>query len=134
MVLLRWLRKAYFFIFYVQVRCASSFGNAKRAEENAVYGMAILQIILILDAICGIALLTGHAPIVIPKLWTVAGALSILLFTYAVFFIRNHRWLSYKAEFAQYPRRKHFFASLTVGILMAGSIAAMGLLRRAITG
>jgi hypothetical protein len=133
MVLLRWLRKAYFFIFYVQVRCASSFGNTKRAEENAVYGMTILQIFLIADAICGIALLTDHTPLVIPKLWTVAGALLILLFTYAVI-LRNHRWPSYKAEFAQYPGRKHFFASLAVGVLMAASVATMAWVRRAITG
>jgi hypothetical protein len=133
MGLLRWLRKAYFFVFYVQVRCASSFGNTKRAEENAVYGMWILQVLLILDAIYSVALLTGHVPLIIPKLWTVVGALMVLLFTYTAI-LRNHSWPLYRAEFEKYPRRQHFFASLAVGLLMAGSLGVMALVRRALTG
>jgi hypothetical protein len=128
---LRRLKKIYAFIFYVQYRCATFIGSEKSGAENAVFGMSILQTALILELICSIAMLTGHTPIVIPKWGAALGYLLILLFTYLVM-VRKHRWLPYKAEFEQYSQRKHFLASLSVGILMAAIIVGLGVVKYAI--
>jgi hypothetical protein len=117
----------------VQYRCATSFGRStKLGEENAVFGMSILQVIVIWELIYGTALLTGRPRIVIPTFAAVLGYFFLLLFPYFVL-VRTHQWLVYKSEFEHYSRRKHFLASLSVGILMAALIAGLGVIKHAIT-
>jgi hypothetical protein len=93
--------------------------------------MSILQMALLFELIGSIALLTGHTPLIIPKWVAALGYLLILLFTYLVM-VRKHQWLPYKAQFEQYSRRKHFLASLSVGILMVAILVGLGVVKRAI--
>jgi hypothetical protein len=129
--LLRWLKKAYVFTFYVQYRCATSFSNQEWGEGNAVFGMALLQFMLLSELICGIALMTGHAPFVPSTLVVLFGSTAILVLTYFLL-VRKHQWMRFKSEFEQYSRRKHFFASLGVGILMAAAFLGIGIVKYAI--
>jgi hypothetical protein len=131
--LLRRLKKIYVFTFYVQYKCAASFGNREWGEGNAVFAMSLLQSMLLLECICGIALLTGHTPIAIPKLSVIVGYAVILLVTYFLL-VRKHQWLPYKLEFEQYSKRRHFLSSLGVGILVATSFLGIGLVKDAIGG
>jgi hypothetical protein len=131
--LLRSIVKIYVFTFYVQYRCATSFGNSEWGEGNAVFGMALLQGILISELICGIALLTGYTPIAFPKLAVISGYSFLLLFTYLTL-VRKHQWLPYKSEFEQYSKGKHFIASLGVGILMAVALLGIAIIKDAIGG
>jgi hypothetical protein len=131
MSLLRWLEKAYVFTFYVIYRWASSFGNQKWGEQNAVFLMGILQSALLIEFICGIALLTRRTPISFSKPLVLIGLTTILLLTYFLL-IRRHQWLRFKPEFETYSRRKHFLASLGVGILMAVAFLGIGIVKHAI--
>jgi cytochrome c biogenesis protein CcdA len=129
--LLRLLEKAYVFTFYVQYRCATSFGNQKWGVGNAVFGMALLQFLLLSELICGIALLAGHTPFVPSRLVVLFGSAVILMLTHFLL-IRRHQWLRFKPEFEAYSRRKHFLASLSVGILMAVALLGIGIVKHAI--
>lgn len=129
--LLRRFEKIYVFTFYVQYRCATSFGNQAWGEGNAVFGMALLEYFLLLELICGIALLTGRTPIAFPKLGVALGYTLVLLLAYFAL-VRKHQWLRYKSEFEQYSRGKHFLASLGVGILMAAALLGIGVIKAAI--
>jgi hypothetical protein len=130
---LDWFKKAYVFTFYVQYRCATAFCCSKWGEENAVLGMGLLQAMLILEAVAAIALLTGRIPLVVPKTAVVLGYLFLLLFTYLLL-VRKRQWRPYKVEFERYSKRKHFFASLAVGMLMVLALLGLGVLKRAIGG
>ncbi|HXC11050.1 MAG TPA: hypothetical protein VNV61_19100 [Steroidobacteraceae bacterium] len=130
-ILLR-LEKLYAFAFYVQYRiCTTRFGSEEWGEQNAVFMMGLFQCFLLLELICGVALLTGHTPIAFPKLATLIGLAAILLFTHRVL-VHKHQWLRYKSEFEQYPRRKHFFASLGIGAIMAVAFLGIGIVKKAI--
>jgi hypothetical protein len=130
-ILLR-LEKLYAFAFYVQYRiCTTRFGSEEWGEQNAVFMMGLFQCFLLSELICGVALLTGHTPIAFPKLATLIGLAAILLFTHRVL-VHKHQWLRYKPEFEQYPRRKHFLASLSVGAIMAAAFLGIGIIKKAI--
>jgi len=131
MSLLRRLEKIYIFTFYVQYRCATSFGNQEWGEGNAVFGMAILECFLLLELISGVALVTGRTPISFPKLGVALGFAVVSLVTYLTL-VRKHQWLPYKSEFERYPKRKHFLASLAVGILMVAALLGIGVIKAAI--
>jgi hypothetical protein len=93
--------------------------------------MALLQFMLLSELICGIALLTGRTPFVPSTLVVLFGSTAILVVTYFLL-VRKHQWLHFKSEFEQYSRRKHFFASLAVGILMAAAFLGIGIIKHAI--
>lgn len=133
MSLLRRFEKIYVFTFYVQYRCATSFGNHVWSEGNAVFGMALLEYFLLLELICGIALLAGRTPIAFPKFGVALGYAFVLLLTYSAL-VRKHQWLRYKSEFEQYPKGKHFLASLGVGLLMVAALLGIGIIKAAIGG
>jgi hypothetical protein len=123
--------KIYAFTFYVQYRCATSFGNNDWGEGNAVFGMALLQCFILLELVSGAALLLGRTPIVFPKLTVVLGFALFALFTHWTL-VRKRQWLPHKAEFEQYAKRKHFWASLAVGILMLMALLGIGVIKAAI--
>jgi hypothetical protein len=130
--LLRWFQRIYIFTFYVMYRCATTrFGSQEWGEQNAVFAMSLLQYMLLTELICGIALLTGHTPIIVPKLMVLFGAAVLLMLTYFPL-VRKHQWLPFKAEFERYPRGKHFLASLGVGILMAAAFLGVTIVKKAI--
>jgi len=131
--ILRWLKKAYVFTFYVMYRWAGSFGNQEWGEQNAVFLMGILQSTLLIELICGIALLTKRTPIVFSKPLVLLGLAVILLLTYFLL-ARKHQWSRLKPEFERYSRRQHFFASLGVGILVAAVLLGIGIVKIAIGG
>jgi hypothetical protein len=133
MSLFRWFGKIYVFTFYVTYKFASSFNNENWAEENAVFLMGLLQFTLFIELVCGVALLTGKTPIAVPKISVLVGLAAVLVLTYFVL-VKKHQWFRYKAEFEKYSRRKHFFASLGVGIVVIVAFLGIGLVKEAIAG
>jgi hypothetical protein len=129
--LMRWLKTIYVFTFYVQYRCATSFGNQEWGEGNAVFAMALLQFLLLSELICDIASLTGHTPFVPSTLMMLFGSTAILILTYSLL-VRKHQWLRYKSEFERYSRRRHFLASSGVGIVMAAALAGIVVVKKAV--
>jgi len=128
MAKLRWLKKAYFFTFYIQYRCATSFGHFEWGEGNAIFGMALLLAMLILEVVCAVALMAHHTPVHFPKVAVVLGYALLLLFLYSTL-VRKHQWLVYKTEFEGYSRRKHFFLSLGVGVMMAVALIGISVIK-----
>jgi uncharacterized membrane protein YphA (DoxX/SURF4 family) len=129
--LLRSSERVYAFTFYVMYRCATSFGNQEWGEGNAVFAMGLLQFMLLSEVVCGIALLTGHTPLVPSKAAVLLGLTAILMFTYFLL-VRKHQWLRYKPTFETYSRKKHFLASLGVGLLVAVAFLGIGIVKQAI--
>jgi uncharacterized membrane protein YuzA (DUF378 family) len=123
----------YAFTFYVTYKFASSFNSQNWAEENAVFLMGLLQFALLVESVCGVALLTGKTPIAFPKIAVLVGLAAVLLLTYFVL-VKKHQWLRYKLEFENYSRRKLFFASLGVGIVIAAAFLGIGIIKDAIGG
>jgi hypothetical protein len=134
--MLQSIKKAYMLVFYVQYRCANSFGRSKDGgggEEGAIFGMSILQLLLIWELIHGAALSTGQSSIVVPKFAWVLAYLFFLFLPYFVL-VRKHQWLPYKAEFERYSRRKRFLGSLCVGVLMAALVVGPKFVQFALSG
>ena len=131
MALLRWLKKSYVFAFYAQYRFATSFGNSAWGEENAVFCMGLLLGTLSLETICAVALVTHRTPVNFPKVAVLLWYSLLLLFIYWTL-VRKHQWLTYKSEFENYSRRKHFFASLGVGSVVALAFIGIGVVKAAI--
>ena len=132
MTILSRLEKLYAFAFYVQYKaCTTRFCSEEWGEQNALFAMGILQCLLLIELISGVALVTGNTPIAFPKLAIFLGLPVVLLFTHHVL-VRKHQWLRYKSEFEEYPRGKHFFASLGVGTIMAAAFLGIGIVKMAI--
>jgi amino acid transporter len=131
MSLLRFFGKIYAFTFYVTYKFASSFNNENWAEENAVFLMGLLQFALLLESVCGVALLIGKTPIAFPKIAVLVGLAAVLLLTYFLL-VKKGQWLRYKREFESYSKRKVFFASLGVGVVVAMAFLGIGIIKNAI--
>ena len=131
MSVLRRLEKIYAFVFYVQYKCATAFGSQEWGEQNAVFAMATFEYILWLELLSAVALIAGHTPISFPKFGVALGYGVALLITHFTL-VRKGRWLPYKSEFERYSKRKHFFASLAVGILMALALLGIAVIKTAI--
>jgi hypothetical protein len=125
MTVLRCIEKPYVCVFYVLVKF---FGD----EWRAVLVMSLFQGILIGALVCGVALVTGHTPLLIPKLTLAVGTLFVYAITPYVF-VRKARWHRYKAEFDRYSRAKSKMASVAVwcGFVLA-TYAGISVIKAAI--
>jgi hypothetical protein len=131
MSVLRWLGKIYAFTFYVTYKFTSSFNNQNWAEENAVFLMGLLQFALLVEIACGVAVLTGRTPIVFSKVAALIGMAAVLLLTYFML-VKRRQWIRYKLEFESYTRRKRFYGSLAVGIVVAAAFLGIEIVKYAI--
>jgi hypothetical protein len=104
MTVLQCIEKPYVYVFYVLVEFFVD-------EWRAVLVMTVFQGILIGGLVCGVALVTGHTPLLIPKLTLAVGTLVVYAVTQYVLVRRVQR---YKAEFDQYSRAKSKMASVAV--------------------
>jgi hypothetical protein len=125
MSLLQSIEKPYVFTFYVFVKFFTD-------EWRAVVVMTVFQAILIGGLVCGVALVTGHAPVLIPKSVLIIGGLAVYALTQFVL-IRKQRWLRYKPEFERYSNTKRTTASIAVWTgLVLTSLAGIALIKAAI--
>jgi hypothetical protein len=106
MYLIRRMEKVYVYIFYVLVKYFIY-------EWSAALVISVFQFIVVMGVVCGVALVTSHTPLSIPKL---AGAI-VYLVIYAVTqfaLVRGHRWRRFQAEFEQYSKTKSHRARMAV--------------------
>ena len=106
MFLIRRLEKVYAYIFYVFVKDYTN-------EWGAALVMSVLQFIVAMGVVCGVALVTTHAPLSIPKVAVVIVSLVMYAVTHFVL-VRGHRWRRFQAEFEQYSKTKSLRARMAV--------------------
>src|ERR1700730_8555176 len=104
MPLVQSIEKPYYYVFYVIAKFYVQ-------EWAAVLVMTVFQSILILGLVCGVALDTGHTPLLIPKLTLVVETLVVYAITQNVLVGKRHRD---KAEVDLYSRAKSKMASVAV--------------------
>jgi hypothetical protein len=106
MDLIRRIEKVHAYIFYVFVR---DFTN----EWGAALVISVLQFIMVLGVVCGVALVTKHTPLSIPKL--VAAIVYFAIYVVTQFFlVRGHWWRRFQAEFEQFSKTKSDGARMAV--------------------
>lgn len=125
MSLIRTIERPYVYTFYVFVRSFTY-------EWSAVTVMGVFQCILIEGLVCGVALVTGHTPLVISKPAVIIGGLVVYAITGYVL-TRKHRWLRYKPEFDGYSDAKRKMASAAVwGSFVLTSLVGIAVIKKAI--
>src|ERR1700690_3092181 len=106
MYLIRRIEKVYGYIFYVFVKYFTY-------EWSAALVISVLQFIVVMAVVCGIALVTNHTPLSISKLAVVIVSLVIYEVTQVVL-VRGHRWRRFEAEFEQFSKTKSLRATMAV--------------------
>jgi hypothetical protein len=108
MSLIRWIERPYVYIFYVLIK-------SLRDEWRAALVLNVLQFTVITGIACGVALITGHRPISIPKPAVLVECIAVYAITHSVL-TRKHRWRQFEVEFEQYSKTKSDWARIGVWV------------------
>ena len=121
--LLLFLEKAYSYIFFVLM---SFFID----EWRALLVMVVGQCIALGALICGVAIVTGHTPLLIPKLTLALGCLIVYGMT--TILIHQRRWLGYKEEFKKCSKKKRKAVNIAVWcLIVVVTVAGVGTIKDA---